>query len=399
MAKNSVADWDTTAANNTDVGGVDISEGCAPANINNAIRTVMAQIKSGVPVKVSSTTDNAVPRFDGTSGEMQGSGVTIDDDNILTSSRYTTTAGGSAGAPVFYISSDADTGFYNISQGVWAWSSDSVKVLEFSSSGLAISGSLNSTGIDDNATAERLEINDATTVVGGAASSYTVHRGVDTGLLILAGGSGVSNGGRVALYGSTHATQAGDYELYSAANRVHFFDASANRHTWYTTGGTPLATLSGSGFGIGTFSNTGSNNGSISTAGLTYSSRTETTAVDQYRFYNPNGQVGGISTSGSATSFNTSSDERLKFNFRDFDSGEIIDGVEVYLFDWNAGGDAYGFKAQQLHSVFPHAVKVGSEAGPGQEGFDPWAVDQSKLVPVLWREVQRLRERLAAAGL
>lgn len=54
MAKNSVADWSTTAANNTDVGGVNIGEGCPPSGINNAIRTVMAQVKD--------YTNTAVPR-------------------------------------------------------------------------------------------------------------------------------------------------------------------------------------------------------------------------------------------------------------------------------------------------------------------------------------------------
>lgn len=46
MAKNAVSDWDTTANNNTDVGGVNIAENCPPSNINNAIRTVMAQVRS-----------------------------------------------------------------------------------------------------------------------------------------------------------------------------------------------------------------------------------------------------------------------------------------------------------------------------------------------------------------
>jgi hypothetical protein len=45
MSKDSVADWSATAADNTDVGGVNIAEGCPPSGINNAIRTVMAQIK------------------------------------------------------------------------------------------------------------------------------------------------------------------------------------------------------------------------------------------------------------------------------------------------------------------------------------------------------------------
>jgi microcystin-dependent protein len=45
MAKNKVSQWSATPADNTDVGGIDINEGCAPSGINNAIRDVMAQIK------------------------------------------------------------------------------------------------------------------------------------------------------------------------------------------------------------------------------------------------------------------------------------------------------------------------------------------------------------------
>jgi hypothetical protein len=45
MAKNKISEWSATPANNTDVGGIDIAEGCAPSGINNAIREVMAQIK------------------------------------------------------------------------------------------------------------------------------------------------------------------------------------------------------------------------------------------------------------------------------------------------------------------------------------------------------------------
>ena len=45
MAKNKVSEWSSTASNNTDVGGIDIAEGCAPSGINNALRTMMAEIK------------------------------------------------------------------------------------------------------------------------------------------------------------------------------------------------------------------------------------------------------------------------------------------------------------------------------------------------------------------
>ena len=45
MSKTSVADWDTTAANNTDIAGIALGEGVmAMSSVNDAIRTLMAQI-------------------------------------------------------------------------------------------------------------------------------------------------------------------------------------------------------------------------------------------------------------------------------------------------------------------------------------------------------------------
>ncbi len=45
MSKNKISEWSSTPANNTDIAGIDIAEGCAPSGINNAIRELMAQIK------------------------------------------------------------------------------------------------------------------------------------------------------------------------------------------------------------------------------------------------------------------------------------------------------------------------------------------------------------------
>lgn len=41
-------DWDTTAANNTSVGGVSIAEGMDPSDVNDAMRAMMAELKAGV---------------------------------------------------------------------------------------------------------------------------------------------------------------------------------------------------------------------------------------------------------------------------------------------------------------------------------------------------------------
>lgn len=61
MAKTKISEYDSTAANNTDVDGVNIAESCPPSGINNAIREVMAHLKefqtgtSGDPFTNSST--------------------------------------------------------------------------------------------------------------------------------------------------------------------------------------------------------------------------------------------------------------------------------------------------------------------------------------------------------
>jgi hypothetical protein len=46
MAKNSVTDYDTTAANNTDVGGIEIEGNKVVANFDNALREIMAHAKA-----------------------------------------------------------------------------------------------------------------------------------------------------------------------------------------------------------------------------------------------------------------------------------------------------------------------------------------------------------------
>ena len=45
MSKTKISEYDSSAGSNTDVNGVNISEGCAPSGINNAIREVMAALK------------------------------------------------------------------------------------------------------------------------------------------------------------------------------------------------------------------------------------------------------------------------------------------------------------------------------------------------------------------
>jgi hypothetical protein len=45
MPKVKISEWSPTPANNTDIDGINIAEGCAPSGINDAIRELMAQLK------------------------------------------------------------------------------------------------------------------------------------------------------------------------------------------------------------------------------------------------------------------------------------------------------------------------------------------------------------------
>ena len=133
-----------------------------------------------------------------------------------------------------------------------------------------------------------------------------------------------------------------------------------------------------------------SNNG----AGLLmHSTDTSGNTHSQVIFRRNGSNVGSIQTSGSATSYNTSSDRRLKSNIEDAASAsDKIDAIQVRQFDWNADDSHqdYGLIAQELQPIEPLAVSGDADSD------EMMAVDYSKLVPMLIKEIQELRSRVAA---
>ena len=61
MAKTKISEFSATAADNTDITNINIAEGCSPANLNNAVRSLMSLLKnqqdgsSGDPFTVAGT--------------------------------------------------------------------------------------------------------------------------------------------------------------------------------------------------------------------------------------------------------------------------------------------------------------------------------------------------------
>jgi hypothetical protein len=141
-------------------------------------------------------------------------------------------------------------------------------------------------------------------------------------------------------------------------------------------------------------------------AGQIYSSRNSTSSANHFVFYNPNGAVGTISTSASATAYNTSSDYRLKENVVAL-TGAIdrVNQLQVHRFNFIADPDKTvdGFLAHEAQAVVPECVtgtkdEVDADGNPVYQG-----IDQSKLVPLLTAalqealaEIESLKARVTA---
>ena len=114
-------------------------------------------------------------------------------------------------------------------------------------------------------------------------------------------------------------------------------------------------------------------------------------AASQY--YNASGTiVGSVVVNATTTAYNTSSDQRLKDNIVDADdAGSKIDAIQVRQYDWKADGSHqdYGMIAQELQLVAPEAVSGDADSE------EMMGVDYSKLVPMLVKEIQSLRNRVA----
>ena len=121
--------------------------------------------------------------------------------------------------------------------------------------------------------------------------------------------------------------------------------------------------------------------------------------VFHYVFRNNNGSVGSIVTNGSGTSYNTSSDYRLKENVDyTWDATTRLKQLKPARFNFIADPDIVvdGFIAHELATVIPESVtgtkdEIDADGNPVMQG-----IDQSKLVPLLCKTILELEARITA---
>jgi len=129
------------------------------------------------------------------------------------------------------------------------------------------------------------------------------------------------------------------------------------------------------------------------------SANSGTGGYNHLNFYNGNGEVGSIVTSGSNTAYNTSSDYRLKENVvTDWNATTRLKQLKPCRFNFIADKDTTvdGFLAHEVQSVVPEAISGEKDATNEDGSIKPQAIDQSKIVPLLVKTIQELEARITA---
>jgi hypothetical protein len=108
--------------------------------------------------------------------------------------------------------------------------------------------------------------------------------------------------------------------------------------------------------------------------------------------------VGSIGVTASGTSFNTSSDYRLKENVEyTFDATTELKKLKPCKFNFIGTSETIeGFVAHELSEVVPLAVTGTKDAVDDNGDAIYQGIDQSKLVPLLVKTIQELEARITA---
>ena len=107
-------------------------------------------------------------------------------------------------------------------------------------------------------------------------------------------------------------------------------------------------------------------------------------------------RVGTIKTSGSTTSYNTSSDYRLKTDAQPMTGAtDRLKALNPVNFQWILDGTRVdGFFAHEVADVVPEAISGDKDAVDEEGNPDYQGIDQSKLVPLLVATIQELEARI-----
>jgi hypothetical protein len=186
-------------------------------------------------------------------------------------------------------------------------------------------------------------------------------------------------------------------DLNTLSNRALTFSTNTSERMRITSGGELLWNL------------TGDSSAALSAGGVLFRNNSGkylqistgvSTNAELIYFYKSDGaggatNTGSIATSGNLTLYNTTSDYRLKEDFKDYNALNIIGKLKTYDFKWK-GSDTrdFGMIAHELQEILPTYVNGKKDAMNEDGSIKTQGVDYSKIVPVLIKSIQELKQEL-----
>jgi hypothetical protein len=187
-----------------------------------------------------------------------------------------------------------------------------------------------------------------------------------------------------------------DIRLLSSGN-FKFVNGSLSELMRITSGGDVLVgttSINGEG-GITVRSN--ASGGSNGAARILFNRANTTSISSVIEFNNNNSPVGSITYTNTATSYNETSDYRLKENVVPITGAlDRVDALKPSRFNFIADADTTvdGFLAHELAEVVPEAV-TGEKDAVDEEGNAIYqGIDKGKIVPLLVGAIQELRAEI-----
>lgn len=163
------------------------------------------------------------------------------------------TSGATGGNLILYGESHATTPYdirfrsdtttelqFDYSANLWDFQANAI-----TTTGALTCGAFTSVGIDDNASGERVQINDSVTQFGTGILNYYLATPSNTMSLTITGDIGGGDGAVLRLYASAHATQAHDFDFRAATATELYYDHSASLWDFQANDITTTGTVTG----------------------------------------------------------------------------------------------------------------------------------------------------------
>ena len=263
MAKSNVTQYDTTAANNTDVGSISIAEGMAPSNVNNAIRELMAHTANWVSgsqaitkltttgeIELGHASDTTIARS--SAGVVTIEGATVRTGTVAVANGGTGASTAAAAASALGVGTEDSPTFTNMTTTGNTIATGKALIGSGASGSIGgklevITGATGAIASFGGATGDELYVmNRAAGIVGLQTNSADTLESKSNTISFI----DQSNTSIATLTAST-ATFAGDVKMSGASGSINFTDSSkgiyydGNELVMFTTGTDDFITLNG----------------------------------------------------------------------------------------------------------------------------------------------------------